>query len=299
MEIRYLKREEIDKTKWNSCVHYANTGNVMGYMWYLDQLSKEWDALVEGDYESVLPLFWRSGRFGGVELYQPDLSPNVGIYTINVLSPKRVNAFLEAIPSRFNKIAIQLNEKTYPPEEESFQVSKLLNHQLMLNQPFEGLYQNFSSDLQETISKAEESGLYPGADLKPEILADFYLKYASERKGLTRNFHALQRIMWNALHRGWGFASGIKNSSHELLAVDFFIYSHGKVQSIMPTVSPQGKKEGALAYLYYMMLRKNANSPLILDFNTNKENMLAKEMGAKTKTFYRLEKKRKVWSLFK
>ena len=57
MEIRFVKKEDIDKIKWNSCVHYAINGNIFGYMWFLDSVSKEWDALVEGDYESVLPLF--------------------------------------------------------------------------------------------------------------------------------------------------------------------------------------------------------------------------------------------------
>ncbi len=59
MNIRFVPQEDIDKTKWNSCVHYAINGNIFGYMWYLNNVAKKWDALVEEDYESVFPLIWR------------------------------------------------------------------------------------------------------------------------------------------------------------------------------------------------------------------------------------------------
>ena len=79
MNIQYLKSADIDKVKWNSCVHYANNGNIFGYMWFLDFVAKDWDALVEGDYESVFPLVWREGLFGRKELYQPSLMREMGI----------------------------------------------------------------------------------------------------------------------------------------------------------------------------------------------------------------------------
>jgi hypothetical protein len=298
MEIKYLKREEIDKTKWNSCVHYANHGNVFGYMWYLDQFSKEWDALVEGDYESVLPLIWKKNRLGGLQLYQPALIPHVGIYSIHVLSPKRINSFLEAIPAEFKKINIQLNERSQPNEALGFDVNHFTNHLLPLNQPFEGLEDAFDPELKQQIEQAEQEGLLPLSDLKPERLAEFYKDHQTRNAELEFNFHALQRIMWNALHRGWGFASGIANKDKQLLAVDFFIYSHGKVTSLMPTESAEGRRKHALAYLYYMMLRKNANSPLVLDFNTRGKHDIAEKMGAKTKRFYRLERDKRLLKIF-
>ena len=297
MKIRYLHREDIDKTKWNSCVHYANTGSVGGYMWYLDQVTKEWDALVEGDYESVMPLIWRTGRFGGKELYQPNLIPNAGIYSIYVLSPKRVKAFLDLLPEHFRNIRMHLNEKTDLSGDNDYAISKFTNYHLPLNKPLEVLYEGFSESLKTKIHVAEERGLLPVSDLKPERLAEFYQKHTKRRKGLSADFHALQRIMWNALHRGWGFASGVLDEDKELLAIDFFIYSHGKVQSLMPTASPKGRKAGALEYLSYMMLRKNADSPLLFDFNTKSESKLALEMGAKPKLLSEISTKRK-WSLF-
>lgn len=69
MEIKFVFREEIDKVKWNSCVYYVINGNIFGYMWYLDYIVKDWDVLVEGDYELVFFLVWWFGCIFGKELY--------------------------------------------------------------------------------------------------------------------------------------------------------------------------------------------------------------------------------------
>ena len=50
MDIRLVPQEEIDKTKWNSCVHYAANGKIFGYKWYLDNVAIDWVGLVVLDY---------------------------------------------------------------------------------------------------------------------------------------------------------------------------------------------------------------------------------------------------------
>ena len=97
-KIRFIAHQDIDKVKWNSCVHYATNNNIFGYWWYLRNTAKEWDALVEGDYESVLPLISKPSANVG-SLYLPELIREAGIYSIHLLSHARVNAFLEAIPA--------------------------------------------------------------------------------------------------------------------------------------------------------------------------------------------------------
>jgi hypothetical protein len=72
MNIQRIPRDELIKEKWNGCVHYAPNGNIFGYMWYLDFVAKDWEALVEDDYVSVFPLVYRQNWWGRPELYQPD-----------------------------------------------------------------------------------------------------------------------------------------------------------------------------------------------------------------------------------
>ncbi|MBK7869365.1 MAG: hypothetical protein IPJ74_01115 [Saprospiraceae bacterium] len=293
MEIKLIKNEEIDKVKWNSCVHYANNGNVFGYKWFLDHVAKDWDGLVEGDYESVFPLVWRKGFFGGKELHQPPLMRELGLYSINALSAKRIESFLNAIPEEYRNIEIVVNEQINLPQNHDFNVIELYNHQMLLSESYEKLREVYSENILEKLAIASENQLVATSNLKPEKVAAFYQKYAKDRQHLTHNFHALQRIMYNILHRGWGFASGIESQDGTLLAANFFIYSHHKVLSLVPLESPTGAEVGALPLLFDMLIRTHAGRPMILDFNTEKRNELALSLGARENIYYKIKRDRR------
>lgn len=290
MEIKYIKHADIDKTKWNSCVHYATNGNVFGYKWFLDNTTEEWDGLVEGDYESVMPLPFKFNWLKNKQLYQPSVVRELGVYSINALSQKRIEAFFDNIPADFKSIEMRLNEQVKFPEGRGFEVKKLENHQLFLAQPYEALADKFDRDLLLKLEEAEKIRLLPSNQLKPEPIAEFYKKYAPKTTETEQNFHALQRIMWNALHRGWGSAAGVLDENRELCAVNFFIYSHGKVLSLCAAESPSGKEKGALAFSFNMMLRSHAGRPSILDFN-GKNGDLAAAFGAQKNHYFEIEKK--------
>lgn len=291
MDIRLLQREEIDKVKWNSCVHYANNGNLFGYLWYLDQVARDWDALVEGDYESVFPLVWRRNALGRRELYQPALMRELGLYSINALSPARLQYFLEAIPEEFRRVDIQLSAYNRPPAETGFKVEEKKAHQLPLTSPYEMLSGQFSNEIRESIVRAEAVGLRPVSGVKPERIAAFYRQHSRRRRGLERRFHALQRIMYNLLHRGWGFAAGVQDEGGQWLAVNFHGYSHGRVWSLVPVQSPAGERVGALAYLFDVLLRSHAGRPLVLDFSVDEPVApLANGFGARESVYYHLQR---------
>ncbi|HMN88857.1 MAG TPA: hypothetical protein PKD70_13565 [Saprospiraceae bacterium] len=293
MDIQFVPHAEIDKIKWNSCVHYANNGNVFGYKWFLDFVAKDWDALVEGDYESVLPLVWRKAFFGGRELHQPSLMRELGVYSIHALSAKRITNFLHAIPDAYRMVEMVLNERIQLPQHHDFQTETLCNHQLLLMESYDVLAANYTPPLRERLRLATDNQLIATSNIKPETLANFYRKYAKDRRHLERNFHALQRIMYNVLHRGWGFASGIEDASGNLLAANFFIYSHHKVLSLMPLEAPVGAQTGALAQLFDLLIRTHAGRPLILDFNTSGADELALYFGAQENLYYRIRRDRR------
>jgi len=295
MNIKFVKRADIDKVKWNSCVHYAVNGNIFGYIWYLDHIAKDWDALIEGDYESVFPLIWKEGPLNRLELYQPGLMRETGIYSIHLLSEARVGRFLEAIPDKYRKLDIHLNEQNRPPEGLDMETEELTNYQLFLNQPYEELVNQYARPLLEKLQQAEDEGIVLTSSVKPEKIAEFYQKYGA---GKERHFHGLQRIMYNILHRGWGFASAAMNTDAEILAVNFFIYSHKKVISLVPLASPEGQAKGALPYLMNGLIQSHANKPAILDFNGANEQQLATSLGARPNPYYRIRRNRLVLGIF-
>lgn len=303
MDIRYIPHEEIDKIRWNSCIHYSINGNVFGYKWYLDSVAKDWGGLVEGNYDSVMPIIKNEKG-----IYQPELIRESGIYTSRVPSRVRIQQFLQAIPSEYNSVNIHLNTQNKVDNNIDFDLSKHSNYQLLLSRPYDELVENFRPELAQMLKTSSQYNFTSTTSLKPESVADFFKKHSQNRKNLDQKYFAYLRIMYNALHRGLGFASGIYDEKENLLAANFFIFSHGKIVSLMPVESSKGKGKCALAFLFNMVLLTNAKRTAILDFNG--ENEFGKLFGAEEKQFTQIQKgepvfefesnkKKSFWSIFK
>lgn len=297
MKIRFVAQEDIDRLKWDSCVHYANNGNVFGYSWFLNNTAKQWAGLVEGDYESVLPLVWRYDWLKKKELFQPILARELGLYSIHVLSPARIGGFLKAIPEEYRDVHMTLNEQNLFKTDIDFEREEHSNHQMLLTAPYEEIEKQYSPELLQNLEAAQDANLRPSESMKPERLADFYQKYSKDTGALkTQKFHALQRIMYNALHRGTGFIVGVTDEAGELLAVNFFINGHGKLLGLLPLESPKGKQLHALDALTDTMIRANAGRPLLLDFNSADPHLEA--FGAIRNSYYSIKRNKRFLGVF-
>ena len=220
MNIQYLQHSDIDVLKWNSCVHYAHNGNPYGFNWYLDNIAPQWNGLVEvtpEGYVSVFPLPFNNKLFGYKQLYQPFFTQQLGIYSVRILSQKRIQTFLNAIPADFKYIDLNLNEKNkIPPLQDTFKATPKPNLLLDLNQSYEAIEANYSKNLKRNIKKAKKNNLSVTNSLKPEtVIQLFWDTVAVHLKPLKDfHFHALHRIIYNALHRGKGFLSGVLNDKN-------------------------------------------------------------------------------------
>src|SRR3990172_7490113 len=98
--ITYLKHSEIDKPKWDKCIQNSSNGLIYAYSWYLDFVSPNWQALVRGDYEYVMPLTCKK-KYGINYLHQPFFAQQLGVFSSAVLSDYDVDEFLSLIPEKF------------------------------------------------------------------------------------------------------------------------------------------------------------------------------------------------------
>ncbi len=294
MEIIRLRSNDIEKARWDGCVHYAPNGNVFGYTWFLNQVANEWEGLVEGNYESVFPLVYRQGWPMGKELYQPPLMRELGIYSVNVMSEKRIETFLTAIPEEYRKIDIMVNHTNKMNDRGEYKIVEKSNYFLHLNDTYEKIRESYSEELVESLREAEDRNLLSVSGLKPEVIADFYRKYTRETKNVDYSFHAMQRIMYNALHRGIGFGGGIMKQDKTMLAVHFTIYSHHRALRLIAVESQEGYVSGALSFMTDMFIRSHAERNLSLDFNTDKSSQGPQMFGAHPTYYYQLRKNTRV-----
>ena len=305
MEIRLLKREEIEAPKWNGCVHYATNSKIYGYTWYLDNVAGEWMGLVEGDYQSVLPLVWNDRLLKMKQLYQPYLCQQLGVFSVNVLSTERIRLFLEAIPDEFRYWEMHWNDgaqNILKLKNEGYQLASKDNYHLYLNKPYDDLYKAYSKNIKRNLKKAKQQNLYLTSNLKPETFVTT-VKEAQEAKGVKHPealYHAAHRVIYNCLHRGKGVITAAYDTDKNLCAAIFFMFDGPAIISLLNVSTAVGKKIGAMAYLLDATIQREADRHKYIDFEGSSDEGVArfyKSFRAENVPFYQWKHNKLPWWL--
>ncbi|MFT5016802.1 MAG: hypothetical protein ACJATN_000263 [Neolewinella sp.] len=265
MDIRFVKQEDLDKQLYNSCVHFATNGSVYGYDWYLNATAKEWDMLIEVENESwvsVMPIPYDKNWLGRKQLRQPDLLPELAIFTVKPLSSKRIQAFWDAIPEEFQGGTLTVEPASVPEKPGGFSVDTAGGSALFLNQPYDEIIGDFPPAYHEGLIRAEAAMLKPVSSFKPEKLAAFWLEVNGKSATNEWKFHAMQRLMYQVLHRSWGGSHVVAGPDGKPLAMTFIVYSHGRIFPLFATESKAGKAVGALTLLWDNLLKTHADKNL-------------------------------------
>lgn len=305
MEIRLLKRDEIDKRRWDGCVYYSPNSLIYAYTWYLDNVCDTWEGLVEiedENYMSVFPLVWNDKLFGVKRLFQPYLCQQLGLFTVNGFSKIRIESFIHAIPKEYKYININLNESNEIKELSGFQLTAKPNYLLPLGLSYEKLKENYASNLKRNIKKAEKTGLYSTTSIKPE---DFVAAVKDYHKNKGNHFpdqlyHAAHRIIYNCLHRGQGVIMAAFTEQQELCAAIFWMTNGARIINLLNVTTAAGREVGAMHYLVDMYIQANAGKPMFIDFEGSSIDSIARfyqSFGAENHPYYNLKQNRLPWWL--
>lgn len=274
MNIRYIPFEEIDKVKWNSCVHYAVNSEVSGYYWWLKAAVKEWDALVEGDYESVLPLFYKNDIWGRKTLYQPDLIGRVGIQSIHILSRTRIMEILNRIPN-LTSVQMTLNEMNVIPPDFTSPAFQKKGWRILLNKSLENIRNYYQDGILKAIGDELPEGYFFQMMMKPEEIVNF----AKKNNQLPYEEHATLRILYNLLHRGTLVSTVILDDEKKPVALLTFTYHLKKIKVLLSVQNQKGKSLCAIHRMYDHVFNLHQNKPMMFEFFSGDQNV-ASDLGA-------------------
>src|SRR6185503_17084071 len=154
-QIKYLQQKEIDREKWDACIHEAPNGLIYAYSFYLDHMAKHWDALVVNDYEAVMPLTWNK-KYGFSYLYQPAFTAQLGVFGKN-LDERLSDDVIKLIKTKFKLIEISMNRGNTFSSPAPF-LNRSYNYILNLNKTYDELNRSYRENHKRNIAKAFQLG---------------------------------------------------------------------------------------------------------------------------------------------
>jgi len=291
--IQYLKHNEIEKQKWDNCIDHSVNNIIYSYSWYLDIVCPNWNALVEDDYKSVMPLTGNK-KYGVHYLYPPYFAQQLGVFSKEKLSQKKVEEFLNSIPSDYKFMEVCLNtQNTF--EFSGYKVKKNINLELSLNVAYGTLRKNYSRLTIRNIKKAIKNEVRLQKNVSLSNLITIFRK--TRGKGISnlkdKNYKVLLNLINTSVKKGYGEAWGAFTKENHLCAGIILLVKNNRAIFVFSATDIHAKENGAMFFLIDNFIRNNAGNNMIFDFegsNLPGVARLYKGFGSKENVYLQVRK---------
>ena len=274
--IHHLTHAQIDRQRWDAAVLQSNAVKLYGMSWWLDACSPGWEALIQGDYEAVMPLTTRK-KLGVSYLAQPDVTQQLGVFGASV-NTELVLAFLEAIPAKFKLTEICLNRSNELPEAVEG-TQPLQNFELALGKQYDVLRTAYSKNLKRNLNKAAMAGfnIVPNLHGLPACIELFKAGKADIAASLPeRFFDTLQRVLKACAQHAEVCILEAQHPAHGHLASAVFAIAHGRAVFLFSGNSEAGRSMLALPALIDHFITTRCQTLDVLDFEGSNDANLAR-----------------------
>ena len=281
MKISYVPQADIEKEKWDRCVEKSTNGVVYAYSFYLDAMSKHWDALIFEDYEIVMPLTWNR-KYSIYYLYQPFFCAQLGIFGNN-LTGDIVKLFLDNVPLKFKYWDFYLNNKNlfvingFPMYERS-------NYVLSLKKSYEKIRINFAQSHIRNITRADKQGNVVRKNIPLSHIITLAKQQTKKFSPITAiDYEHFAKVFEHLRKKNSTATYGVYSAQGQLTASCAFIFSHNRAYYVLVGNHPNGRTSGASHLMIDHFIKEHAGEELLLDFEGSSVGSLAffyKSFGA-------------------
>ena len=273
--IQYLNHSAIDKKQWDATI--AECGNIYAFSWYLDIVHPGWEALVEEDYDSVMPLTGGK-KFGVNYLFQPYFVQQLGVFSKSPMTAEKLESFLKTIPSKYRFAEIRLNESnTLDRNIEVFDYHR--NVLLELNQDYASIRSNYHTNTKRNLAKAESFNL----QLVDTVIPYHVVALFTDNRGALLDkwgdaeYARLTNLTNVAVSRKSAFILGVTEKGvGQLLCAAIFMKTNHRITFLFSGLTEEGKQRQAMTYLLDQVIQRYANQPITFDFEGSDDDNLAR-----------------------
>lgn len=268
MNIAYLPQQNIDKVKWDRCIDAAGNSLIYAYSFYLDTMSRQWDALVsinaEGNYEMVMPLTWNK-KYGLYYLYQPFFTASLGVFGNNI-SAEIVKSFLDAIPQKFKYWDFYLNKENLFALK-GYEIYERRNYILSLENTYEIISAKYAKSHARNIKRAKEAGNKVQTNIPVENIIRIAKEQTKDYSPVTEKDYENFTLLFSILkEKKQAVTYGVYSSQQQLVASCVWFFSKERAYYILVGNHPNGRTSGASHLIIDAFIQDYAGAKLTLDF---------------------------------
>jgi len=267
MEIIHVPYKEIDRKKWDSCIRNASYGSIYVTSMYADTMGGTWDALIAGNYEILMPLYYRK-KAGIKYLYQPAFLPQTGVFSKGTISPEIIKAFIDKAFSIFSFGEISLS---YPVavsfSKKNMKVKERNNFVVDLSSAYKKVYGNYAPGFVKSLNRLKKLSLqYTKGDDVKEIISLFKKLYLEKIEGLSNaDVNKFSSLCIGLQEKNDIVIRKAYSASGDLFCAALLFRYGNRLYNMISCITPEGKKAEANYFLYDKIMEEFSGKDLVLD----------------------------------
>lgn len=254
---------EIDKSKWDNCIHACEEGLIYSTYNYLDALCDNWSGVVIDDYKAVMPLPWRK-KYGIKYFYEPPFIQQLGLINSFEINS---NALYETLIQFAKYGDINLNFANNILAQQ-LQATHKTNFIIDLSKSYEAIIANYKKDLFNNLKKAHRDSISISTETEIELAIDVYQSHYQSRIShiTSADYNNLKKLCASLVVNGSCFTRKVLNNNQELLCIGLFLKDSKRIYNLLNTTTAIGRRSEANHYLLDGVIKEFCGQDLIFDF---------------------------------
>jgi len=292
--IRFLHNNEIDMHQWDACIEKSPNGLAYAYSWYLNRVAPGWGALVEGSYDTVMPLPIRK-KAGVQYVYQPHFVQQLGVFGKNSHQEEVCDRFMEAVLKKFAWVDYHLNSHNMLSRTSHIcKPQRGVTHLLDLVETYEQLRAGYSRNTRRNLAKATRKGVFILKSANPQEIIDAFRLNKGKSLGVfgPKDYATLKHLIYQALQLGLVQIYSAYDARNSFCGGIVMMQNHHKAVLLFTGSTDEALENGAMFALIDDYIRQNAGKVMVLDFEGSLDENLArfyKGFGSKECVFLRVK----------
>lgn len=283
MKLNHLTNSKIDFERWDAALAKSHQPYIYASSWYLNMVSPNWEALVNEDYSTLIPLPIK--KILGIKIIvQPPFCQQLGLFNSNsqhIEGTSYANYKLPFAPLMYQTKNLFLIRK-------NLIVQKRINLILPLQKEYNLLQKEFNQNTKRNCKKAKKFQ----QKIEKTFCADTFINFSQEHAPYSlsiKNWETLRLIVESSLKNERGTLWTVTDSDNSPLCMAFFLDNYDRITFLSGHSSPLGFTQKSMFLIMDHVINRYAESDKTLDFEGGSLEGVArfyKGFGAVEETYY-------------
>lgn len=261
MKVVLLRHHQINKAAWDACLQHSDNALAYAHSSWLDAMCPNWQGIVCGDYEAIMPLPVRQ-KLGVQYVFSPAFTQQLGLFGKSLSTGALLPTCIGVVKNNFRYAELLLNYTN------ALSTATMRNNLVLdLSRDVREIEAGFTNDLYKNLKRAGKFGLlYKQMEDVGEAI-DLYREHYARQMGMhTADFEWFRLLMEQWQKKGWCFVRRVETADGNLLACGVFVLFRKRIYNLASTTLPNGRMMEANHWLFYELLKEFAGKVEWLDF---------------------------------